>query len=55
MRHNKVKRALVNGEVQVGTWITVLRTPQITQMIATAGFDFIYIDMENSEIGRAHV
>jgi 4-hydroxy-2-oxoheptanedioate aldolase len=48
MRHNKVKRALVNGEVQVGTWITVLRTPQITQMIATAGFDFIYIDMEHS-------
>lgn len=48
MRPNKVKRALNAGQVQVGTWINVLRTPQITQMLATAGFDFIYIDMEHS-------
>ena len=38
----------MQGEVQVGTWVTTLRTPQITQMIATAGFDFLYIDMEHS-------
>lgn len=48
MRPNKVKRALMNGEVQIGTWINVLRTPQITRMVATAGFDFLYIDMEHS-------
>jgi 2-keto-3-deoxy-L-rhamnonate aldolase RhmA len=48
MRPNHVKRALMNGEVQVGTWITALRTPQITQMLATAGFDFVYIDLEHS-------
>ena len=48
MRPNKVKRALVNGEVQIGTWLKALDTPQITQMIATAGFDFLYIDMEHS-------
>lgn len=48
MRPNKVKRALMQGEVQVGTWVNVLRTPQITQMLATAGFDFMYIDMEHS-------
>ena len=48
MRPNKVKRALMNGEVQIGTWINVLRTPQIAQMVATAGFDFMYIDMEHS-------
>lgn len=48
MRPNKVKRALMRGEVQVGTWITTLRTPQIAQMLATAGFDFMYIDMEHS-------
>ena len=48
MRPNKVKRALMAGEVQVGTWITTLRVPQITQMLATAGFDFMYIDMEHS-------
>ena len=48
MRQNKVKRALMQGEVQMGTWVTTLRTPQIAQMIATAGFDFLYIDMEHS-------
>ncbi len=35
----------MQGEVQVGTWVTTLRTPQIAQMVATAGFDFLYIDM----------
>lgn len=48
MRMNNVKQALNSGKVQIGTWITTLRTPQITQMFATAGFDFIYIDMEHS-------
>ena len=48
MRPNKVKRALLNGDLQIGTWVTVLRTPQIAQMIATAGFDFMYVDMEHS-------
>ena len=48
MRENKVKRALMHGEIQLGTWITTLRTPQIAQMIAAAGFDFVYIDMEHS-------
>ena len=50
MRPNRVKRALMHGEVQIGTWITVLHNPQIAQMMATAGFDFIYIDMEHSTL-----
>ena len=48
MRENKVKRALMNGEVQIGTWVNTFRTPHIAQMLATAGFDFMYIDMEHS-------
>lgn len=48
MRPNKVKRALNNGQVQIGTWVNTLGVPQITQMLATAGFDFVYIDMEHS-------
>ena len=48
MRPNKVKRALNNGEVQIGTWVNTLRTPVIAQIVATAGFDFMYIDMEHS-------
>lgn len=48
MRHNRVKRALEEGKVQVGTWVSVLRTPQVARILATAGLDFIYIDMEHS-------
>jgi len=45
---NKVKRALKSGQVQIGTWLNVLRTPQIMRMLKTSGFDFVYIDMEHS-------
>jgi 4-hydroxy-2-oxoheptanedioate aldolase len=48
MKPNTVKRALIEGQVQVGTWVNTLATPKITQVLATAGFDFIYIDMEHS-------
>lgn len=48
MRRNPVKRALNKGMVQVGTWLTTLRSPQVIQIFKTAGFDFVYIDMEHS-------
>ena len=38
----------MKGDVQIGTWVNVLGVPQIVQMLATAGFDFVYIDMEHS-------
>lgn len=48
MKPNRVKRALREGRVQIGTWVTTIRSPQLPQILATAGFDFIYIDMEHS-------
>jgi 2-keto-3-deoxy-L-rhamnonate aldolase RhmA len=48
MRPNPVKRALYAGQVQVGTWVTTLRSPQLPQILRSAGFDFIYVDMEHS-------
>lgn len=48
MRTNSVKRALNDGRVQIGTWVNTLRTPQIARILATSGFDFMYIDMEHS-------
>ncbi|HET6152107.1 MAG TPA: aldolase/citrate lyase family protein [Marmoricola sp.] len=48
MRENAVKAALARGEVQVGTWLHTLGMPQTIQVLATAGFDFVYIDMEHS-------
>jgi 2-keto-3-deoxy-L-rhamnonate aldolase RhmA len=49
MRSNQVKRALQQGQVQIGTWVTTLRSPQLPQILRSAGFDFIYIDMEHSD------
>lgn len=48
MRTNRVKRALKNGEVVVGTMISACKGPGVATMMATAGFDYVYIDMEHS-------
>jgi len=48
MISNRVKTALKQGQVQVGTWVTTLGVPQIPVVLASAGFDFIYLDMEHS-------
>ena len=48
MKPNTVKRALKAGRVQIGTWVNTFSDPKIAQILATAGFDFIYIDMEHS-------
>ncbi len=45
---NRVKTALENGQVQVGTWVTTLGVPQLPVILASAGFDFVYLDMEHS-------
>lgn len=48
MRENKVKKALKQGKVVIGTMVTAVRSPGIAQMLATSGFDFVIIDLEHS-------
>jgi 2-keto-3-deoxy-L-rhamnonate aldolase RhmA len=48
MRTNRVKAALQRGEVQVGTWVHTLAMPPVARILATAGFDYVNIDMEHS-------
>jgi 2-keto-3-deoxy-L-rhamnonate aldolase RhmA len=48
LKVNKVKQALKEGRAVLGTMIVESRTPEIARMIAAAGFDFIFIDMEHS-------
>jgi 2-keto-3-deoxy-L-rhamnonate aldolase RhmA len=48
MRENRVKRELLAGNVQVGTWIHSLASPEVPRVLATAGFDYVNIDMEHS-------
>ena len=47
MRENRVKHALQRGETVFGTMVQEMRTPSIAQLLAIAGFDFFFIDMEH--------
>jgi len=47
MRANKVKRALKAGQVAIGTMIDEVRSPGIAQILASAGLDFFFVDMEH--------
>jgi len=49
MRINKVKQALQQGKTVFGTMANSFRGAAIAQMIANAGFDFLFIDMEHGD------
>jgi 2-keto-3-deoxy-L-rhamnonate aldolase RhmA len=36
------------GEVQIGTWVNMIRTPSVLMLLRAAGLDFARIDMEHS-------
>lgn len=50
MRPNPMRAALERGEVQIGTWITLVREPSILVLLKSAGLDFARIDMEHTSI-----
>ena len=47
MTENRMKSRAERGEVQIGTWITMIRTPGILTLLQAAGLDFARIDMEH--------
>lgn len=47
MRDNKVRAALKRGEAVIGTMVTELRSPAVALIMANAGFDFMFVDMEH--------
>jgi 2-keto-3-deoxy-L-rhamnonate aldolase RhmA len=55
MIENKVKSALTRGETVIGCQVAEVRSPNICQMYATAGFDFIFIDMEHGSFNMETV
>ncbi|MCD6290157.1 MAG: aldolase [Anaerolineae bacterium] len=55
MRDNKVRAALKRGEFVIGTMVTEMRSPAIALMLANAGFDFMFIDMEHGSYDLATV
>ncbi len=44
---NKVREKLNDGKVVLGTMIQELRSPAVPMLLAHAGYDFVFIDMEH--------
>src|SRR5450432_1200097 len=44
---NKVKEALKQGRMQIGTGFWQLRSPEVARALAAAGFDWAFIDTEH--------
>ncbi len=47
---NKLKQALENCELTVGSWIQIGPYPAIAEILAKAGFEWIAVDCEHSDI-----
>lgn len=47
MRPNRLRALLQSGEIAIGTMIQEIRSPAIAIILAHAGFDFAFIDMEH--------
>ena len=46
--HNNLKSLLSHGDIAVGTFVMEFAVPQIATILASAGADFIIIDMEHT-------
>src|SRR3989454_8583071 len=48
MNDNAYRVRAERGEVQLGTWITLIRTPAVLTLLKAAGLDFARVDMEHA-------
>jgi len=48
MNPNAYRARAEQGRVQIGTWVTMIRTPAVLTLLQAAGLDFVRIDMEHS-------
>ena len=48
LRTNPLKAALAAGQVQMGTWINLVRNPAVLVLLKSAGLDYARLDMEHS-------
>src|SRR5258708_29762592 len=49
MNENRLKRLLQDGTVAMGTWVFL--GPDVVELAAVSGFDFVIIDAEHSSTG----
>jgi 2-keto-3-deoxy-L-rhamnonate aldolase RhmA len=45
---NAYRARAERGEVQIGTWITMIRTPSVLTLLQAAGLDYARLDLEHS-------
>jgi 2-keto-3-deoxy-L-rhamnonate aldolase RhmA len=48
MRPNPLRAGIDRGELQIGTWVNLVRNPAILTLLKAAGLDFARVDMEHS-------
>ncbi len=48
MQANPLRAALERGELQIGTWVNLVRNPAILPLLKSAGLDFARVDMEHT-------
>jgi 2-keto-3-deoxy-L-rhamnonate aldolase RhmA len=48
MRANRIRAGVERGELQVGTWVNMIRNPALLPLLKSAGLDFARVDMEHS-------
>lgn len=48
MKINPMRAGVERGEVQIGTWLTMVRNPAILALMKAAGLDFARVDMEHT-------
>ena len=48
MNENAYRVRAERGEVQIGTWVTMIRTPAVLTLLQASGLDFARVDMEHS-------
>ena len=55
MNPNAYRERAERGEVQLGTWVTMIRTPAVLTLLRSAGLDFVRVDMEHSSFSMETV
>ena len=48
LKENRVKKALKEGKVCIGTMVSSYRSPQIAQILSACGWDYFIMDTEHS-------
>lgn len=48
MKANLLKVGVERGQLQIGTWVNLLRNPASLTLLKQAGLDFVRLDMEHS-------